>query len=262
MNNSELDDDIYECKSTKSQVSSTNSIMQPLLDSQSSSCVSVDKISLGAILFERNTKLVKACVMLTVILERAAYYSLLGNLGFFVNAYLNYTPNNAAELVLGFSGMTWLSCFIGGILGDTFLGRYKTILVGLLLYVIGFTMLPLLKYVANPDDNVYVSDGRQPLFVFWLLLALFVISLGEGCFKSNMSPFGADQVQEAQDFEMRTFFNYFYWAINIGSFIGFSALTLIQQEYGFITGYIVPSCLLLLGLIIFYLPRSKNYQVK
>lgn len=256
----EEEDDVI-CPDSKSYNSSTNSLVQPLLSSDSQSNCSV-KIPLTASLFERNTKLAKICVMITVVLERVSYYSLLGNLAVFTNVYLNYEVGESLELVLGFSGFTWISCFVGGVLGDVVLGRFKTIISGLFLYIIGFVSLPLVAHFAKLHQDNFSDDvGRNPGFVAWILFSLVIISLGEGCFKSNMSPFGADQLHKAQDSEMRSFFNYFYWAINIGSFIGYSLLTWLQLNEGFVWGYSIPTCLLALGVIIFCIPQRKNYHL-
>ena len=133
------------------------------------------------------------------------------------------------------------------------LGRFKTIITGLLLYIIGFLNLPFL--------SMYGVHLPRPLLTVWLLLSLLVVSLGEGCFKSNMSPFGADQLEKTPDGEVRKYFNYFYWSINVGSLLGFSLLTWVQQRFGFEVGYVVPSCLLLLTLVVFCVPRTSNYHV-
>lgn len=247
------------------ETGSVNSLTQPLLRSGTESVPSShgSKNKLNESLFgEQNKKIAKACIMLTVVLERAAYYGLVGNLAYFANAFLDYTSTESITVALVFSGMTWLSCFTGGVFGDAVFGRFKTILVGLVCYVLGYVSLATLGHVTEHNDDSIKGKGREPLYVVWFTLSLLFISLGEGCFKANMSTFGADQVDTTQQCEMRTFFNYFYWSINIGSFIGFSLLAWIQQRYNFCTGYIVPCVLLFLAILIFVIPRRRNYHVQ
>ena len=43
----------------------------------------------------------------------------------------------------------------------------------------------------------------------------------------------------------------FYFFINVGSFIAFSAVVYVQQEIGFTPGYIIPAGGMLLAIIIF-----------
>lgn len=240
------------------QCSPNSSLIQPLLaDSDSLSKTSSSKDLVFSTLFERNTKLAKFCVMVAVICERAAYYSLMGNLVFFVNVILAYAPGNTTVLVLSFVGLTWLTCVLGAVLGDVILGRFKTILFGFICYVIGFAALSSLAWYHREKD----IQGPNQTIISWLCSALLIVSIGEGCFKCNISSFGADQVTVNHDDEVRTFFNYLYWSINIGAFIGMAPLTLLQQELNFFYGYLTPGLLLLLGLILFLIPSRNNYHI-
>ena len=240
------------------QHSPNSSLIQPLLtDSECSSKTASSKDLIFSTLFERNTELAKFCVMVAVICERAAYYSLMGNLIFFVNVMLDYEPGKTTVLVLSFLGLTWLTCVLGAVLGDVILGRFRTIFFGFICYVIGFAALSgLAKYHTTENIN-----GYNRTIISWLCSAVFIISIGEGCFKCNISSFGADQVTVNYDDEVRTFFNYLYWSINIGAFIGMAPLTLLQQQKGFFCGYLTPGILLILGLIVFLIPSRNNYHI-
>jgi len=238
---------------------SSGSLSQPLLSSDNSNVNKTpnNHVLSDCLFVERNKKLAKACVMLTVIFERAAYYGLLGNLAFFANVHLDYKTGESVYATLAFSGFTWISCFLGGILGDAFLGRYETIITGLIFYITGYINLTWLAYFTTKHT------GRSAKCVAWFVCTLVLISLGEGCFKSNMSPFGADQIvsNTVDHTEMRSFFNYFYWAINIGSLIGFSLIVWIQVEFDFVIGYLVPCLLISLAAVVFISPRMRNYHV-
>ena len=261
---SHTDDEDDESLMASGRSSSLNSLSQPLLSSdESERNKKPRKHVLSDRLFaERNKKLAKLCVMLTVTLERTAYYGLLGNLAYFTNVYLDYTADESVNVTLGFSGITWISCFIGGILGDSVLGRFNTIVTGLIIYIIGYANMSYIAHIMDHEKGDNVNKGRHTLFVVWFLASLLLVSLGEGCFKSNMSPFGADQIDSNSDnSEMRSFFNYFYWAINIGSLIGFSLIVWIQIRFGFCKGYVVPLSLLGLGALIFIVPRQRNYHI-
>ena len=249
------------------ETNSLNSLTEPLMQKQDSERHKIPRkhVLSDRLFAERNKRLAKVCVMLTVTLERTAYYGLPGNLAYFANVFLEYRAQESAYLTLGFASMTWISCFIGGILGDAAFGRFRTIISGLVLYILGYCSLSIIDHFmtdAEPNSKEDISKGRHWSYVLWFLTSLLFVSLGEGCFKSNMSPFGADQVDSNSDnSEMRSFFNYFYWAINIGSFLGFSLIVWIQNEYGFCTGYIVPCSLLGVAALLFILPRPINYHI-
>eukprot|EP00794_Sanderia_malayensis_P013920 gene13920-15372_t len=202
------------------------------------------------------------CILLTVMLERLAYYSLLGNLVIYVNSALEWSPSTTVILVLTFTGLTWISCFIGGLLGDVYFGRFNTILFGLAAYFVGFLCLPFITYVTKiSGDSDKIAYGRQPYVVVWFCFALLLVSLGEGCFKANMSPFGADQLSKRNDTQMQRFFSYFYWTINIGSFLGFGPMIYLQNWKSFTVGYGVSAGCLLLAGIVFVCPTRKAYFV-
>ena len=263
MSSTDDDEDLMASGDT----TSLNSLTEPLMQKQDSERHKIPRkhVLSDRLFAERNKKLAKVCVMLTVTLERTAYYGLLGNLAYFANIFLDYSASESTYLTLGFAALTWISCFIGGILGDAAFGRYKTITIGLVFYIFGYCSLSIIAHFmtdAEPTSIDNSSKGRSKLYVFWFLTSLLCVSFGEGCFKSNMSPFGADQIDSNSDnSEMRSFFNYFYWAINAGSFLGFSLIVWIQIEYGFCTGYIVPCSLIGLATLLFILPRSINYHI-
>ena len=196
------------------------------------------------------------CVLTSVVLERLAYYSLLGNLSIYLTTVLLWSPSGTVATTLVFTGMTWISCFIGGMLGDAYFGRRNTILVGLIGYFFGFLCLPFISSIVKDHDPYH--KGRLTGIDIWFILALLFVSLGEGCFKSNMSPFGADQRPRSTD-KMDSFFSYFYWAINIGSFLGYGPAIFLQDRKGFVYGYSVPTGCLLLALMIFSLPMRRHY---
>ena len=212
----------------------------------------------------RNSTFVMVCIMAAVVLERLAYYSLLGNIVIFANTVLGWSPEAALAVNLTFTGCTWLTCLLGGYLGDVVFGRMNTIAIGLIIYFTGFLCLPFLSWVvANNGSTDESADGRAPLNIVWFVIALSLISVGEGCFKSNMSPFGADQfAYDCGSTEyLEKFFSYFYWAINLGSFLGFGPVVYLQDRLNFVYGYSLPAAMLLFALSIFLLPRTRGYIV-
>ncbi|XP_047141706.1 solute carrier family 15 member 4 isoform X3 [Hydra vulgaris] len=245
-------------------------------DSDDSRCYYNRRVYLNT-LNERNSIFVKVCFIFVVVLERTAYYSLSANLTFFLLEYLNYSSSLSIVTTQFFIYTTWISCIIGGVLGDFILGRFRTIIFGFFVYIIGFGMLPAINFVVNPNNvpntnqstqvtknqltvNYNSTPNIENKYIVWVFFSLFLVSIGEGCFKSNMSPFGADQINDTDDVELKKYFQYYYWALNIGAFTGYSALTLIQQEYGFIKGYPISVALLIIALIVFCIPQVKNYN--
>ena len=54
---------------------------------------------------------------------------------------------------------------------------------------------------------------------------------------------------------MRMFFNWFYWAINVGSFLAILVVVCIQQNFDFFYGFIIPGVALIIATIFFVFGR-------
>lgn len=64
-------------------------------------------------------------------------------------------------------------------------------------------------------------------------MGLYLVALGTGGIKSNVNTFGADQFDvsiEQDRIEKESFFNWFYFAINIGAFISLTGIAYICQN--------------------------------
>ncbi|KAK6048467.1 hypothetical protein COOONC_14027, partial [Cooperia oncophora] len=106
-----------------------------------------------------------------------------------------------------FTCLAYLSPLLGSLLADSYLGRFKVILYGSSVYVLGHI---LLSFGAVPTMGI----GVRTLFDFGGLL---VIALATGAIKPCVSAFAADQFSEEQQDLRAQFFSFFYFAINGGS---------------------------------------------
>jgi len=59
------------------------------------------------------------------------------------------------------------------------------------------------------------------------------------------------QVSDEGQQAMRTYFNWFYWCINIGSLIAYGVLGYVQQEISYFWGYVAPNIVLVIALLVF-----------
>lgn len=83
--------------------------------------------------------------------------------------------------------------------------------------------------------------------------AIYIIALGTGGIKPNVSTMGADQFDDrySQDRkEKASFFNWFYWSVNLGSILSYSFVAYICQfgipslggkRWGFVVGFSIPA---------------------
>ena len=71
-----------------------------------------------------------------VILERLAYYGIASNLISYLTIKLHQGSAEAVTNVWIWGGVAWLTPLLGGFIADSFLGRYWTITVSLLIYIV------------------------------------------------------------------------------------------------------------------------------
>lgn len=95
-------------------------------------------------------------------------------------------------------------------------------------------------------------------------VALYLIALGTGGIKPCVSSFGADQFDEADDNEKKkksSFFNWFYFSINIGALIASSVLVWIQMNVGWGWGFGVPAVAMAIA-VVFFFSGSTLYRLQ
>lgn len=210
-------------------------------------------------------KIAQGTILVTITFERIAFYSLAGNLVLFLNKNpFDWQSYNTVYALLYFFGISYLTSFFGGLLADSVLGRFKTLLLAFFTYVIGYAFLPVLANIKEdllelPDicganwSSSNTGDSFDSPFeekCSWLIfVVLTLIALGTGPFRSNIAPFGADQVRGEGPQANLTFFNWYYWCINVGSLVALSVITYVQQYHGFRWGYL--SAVVCLGVSAF-----------
>jgi len=67
---------------------------------------------------------------------------------------------------------------------------------------------------------------------------------------------GLCQVEWFGEQAVHSFFNWFYWFANVGGCVAYALVIYIQQQVGFDVGYLIPTATLLVGLVVFLLPRN------
>ncbi|XP_035691080.1 solute carrier family 15 member 4-like [Branchiostoma floridae] len=164
-------------------------------------------------------------------------------------------------------GLSYLMCVFGGWLADTVLGRFRTIVISFVVYILGIMFLPMLghdgmrgklcggrAWIIQPINATKDGTDNQEQYCDSLIYPIIaVIAIGTGSVKANIAPFGADQVKDEGPEVMRMFFNWFYWSINAGVLLSLGAVAFIQQNMGFFYGFLIPAVSLGVALILFVL---------
>ncbi|KAJ2898968.1 peptide transporter ptr2, partial [Coemansia aciculifera] len=169
-------------------------------------------------------------VVLTEFCERFTYYGITGPFQNYIsNGYRvpNSDPgaiNGGQQMATGLSNFFQFFCYLcpilGAIVADQWLGKYKTILLFSLVYILGNVILTLTSMPVS-----ILHHGALP----GMVIAMITIGLGTGGIKANVSPMVAEQYERFRPFVRRlkngkevlvdreltvqSIFNWFYWAI-------------------------------------------------
>ncbi|KAG0468239.1 hypothetical protein HPP92_017567 [Vanilla planifolia] len=189
--------------------------------------------------------------------ERLAYYGMSTNLVNYLKSRLKEGNAVASKNVNDWSGTCYITPLLGAFVADAYWGRYWTIAVFMIIYIIGLVLLTMsasvkgLKPICN--DGVCDPTGGQTAAVF---VALYLIALGTGGIKPCVASFGADQFDESDESEkksMTSFFNWFYFSINIGALIASSALVYVQTHVGWDWGFGIPAVAMAIAVVSFFI---------
>ncbi|KAF9672803.1 hypothetical protein SADUNF_Sadunf11G0082200 [Salix dunnii] len=190
--------------------------------------------------------------------ERLAYYGIATNLVTYLTGKLHQGNVSAAKNVNIWAGTCYFTPLIGATLADAYWGRYWTIFVFSAIYFIGMCTLTLSATipVLKPSECIGslcppATPAQYGIFFF----GLYLIALGTGGIKPCVSSFGADQFDDTDPMERvkkGSFFNWFYFSINIGSLVSSSLMVYIQDEAGWGLGFGIPALFMGIAIASFF----------
>nr|GEV35402.1 protein NRT1/ PTR FAMILY 6.2-like [Tanacetum cinerariifolium] len=202
------------------------------------------------------------------ICERLSTMGIAVNLVTYLGGTMHLPSSSAANVVTDFMGTSFLLCLLGGFLADSFLGRFKTIVIFSFIQTLGTgtlaltTKLPSLRPPpCHPNEECKEANGFQ-MGIFYL--ALYLIALGTGGLKSSVSGFGTDQFDEkneAEKTQMAYFFNRFFFFISLGTLTAVTVLVYIQDEVGRSLAYGICTVSMFIAILII-LSGTRRYRYK
>ncbi|KAF7183383.1 hypothetical protein CNMCM7691_003582 [Aspergillus felis] len=181
--------------------------------------------------------------------------------------YIQHTPSSKIPGVLGLREATatnivnammaggYLATIPAAVVADTWLGRYRTILVSALIQLCGSAILFATSFPRAVQAGA--AEGG-------LAIAIMLIALGSGGVRSSVAPFIAEQYTETtpkvkmlkngrkvitdRELTIQYIYNVYYWTVNIG---GLSALitTVLEKYVGYWVAYLVPLCMMAVSLV-------------
>ncbi len=177
--------------------------------------------------------------------ERCSYYGMNAILLLYMTDTLKFAKPDASFFLNLFIAGCYFAPLLGGFIADRFLGKYWTIVLFSVPYVIGNALMVV--------PSVYTLAG-----------ALVILALGSGVIKPNISTLMGmtyDQQRPGQDLLRSQAFTWFYWAINIGSLISMTGMPLLRDQVGPNLAFLLPTILMATALLIFALGK-RYYAVE
>lgn len=144
--------------------------------------------------------------------ERFGFYGMQVLLVLYFADHLGFTDTQANNLFGAFTALMYLIPTLGGYMGDNWLGIRRTMLLGTVILIIGYSSLALFGAV-----NIYVPLG--------------IILVGNGLFKANPANL-MSKIYEGQEGKLDSGFTLYYMAINVGSFIAVASTPAIAAHFG------------------------------
>ncbi|XP_072989090.1 protein NRT1/ PTR FAMILY 5.2-like [Typha latifolia] len=205
-----------------------------------------------------------ACSFVVVyeVFERMAYYGISSNLVLYLTTKLHQGTVSSANNVTNWVGTIWMTPIIGAYIADAHLGRYWTFITASIIYLSGMILLTVTVSVPSlrpPPCGANTSDPNcnqeaSPLQLGLFFCALYILAIGTGGTKPNISTIGADQFDEFDKKERvhkLSFFNWWMFSIFFGTLFANTVLVYIQDNVGWSIGYALPTAGLAISVAIF-----------
>jgi len=183
--------------------------------------------------------------------ERFSYYGMRAILVVFMTRHLMNADGNLAVMDEAeaksvfhfFVSAVYFFPIVGAILSDAFLGKYRTILSVSIIYCLGHLALAL-------------DETRLGLAV-----GLTLIAIGSGGIKPCVSAHVGDQFGSLNQKLLPRVFGWFYFSINLGSFVSTLLTPYLLERAGPHVAFGVPGVLMFVATVVFWMGRHKFVHV-
>ncbi|CAG5110947.1 Oidioi.mRNA.OKI2018_I69.chr2.g5294.t1.cds [Oikopleura dioica] len=195
--------------------------------------------------------------------ERYAYYGMRSILIIFLTYFLGFSKDESTIIYHSYIAMCYFFPLIGGIIADSCLGKFWTILNLSIVYLAGMVMMTV-SAVPFGDDN---SPNNTNTIL--AICALITVAMGTGGIKPCVAALGGDQFKDTKKGkeQLSGFFSLFYASINAGSLMSTFVSPILRELQCFdradcyAIAFVVPACLMFVAIIAF-VAGSKKYIIK
>lgn len=183
--------------------------------------------------------------------ERFAFYGMTSILVIFMTKYLTGADGKLA--VMGdeeaktwfhlFNSGVYFLPFVGALIADIWLAKYRTVVYFCLVYCVGFFALTF--------DHTRLGLG----------VGLVLAAIGSGVVKPCVSANVGDQFGKTNEHLLSKFYAWFYFSINLGACISMFLCPWLLDRYGPFMGFGVPGGLMVVATLAYWLGRKKFVHI-
>lgn len=188
--------------------------------------------------------------------ERFSYYGLRTVLVLYLTRVLDFSDSNSTITFHLFAMLCYVTPILGAILGDSILGKFKTIFYLSVVYLLGELILMM--------SSIFWNYGQ--LSSYATFAGLLLIGFGTGGIKPCVGALGGDQFLPHELKWRQSFFSIFYAAINLGSLLTNFITPLLRTEFQcvgrqdcFPYAFGLPCALMFLSIVVFMLAKNQYY---
>ncbi|RWR86831.1 Proton-dependent oligopeptide transporter family [Cinnamomum micranthum f. kanehirae] len=184
-----------------------------------------------------------AIIMGAECFDSMAYYGISTNLVMFIGKILHEGNASAAASINTWIGTGYFTPFLGALIADSYWGRYKTITVSALIYLLGMIIVTLsasITFLKPPSCEEFSCPSANEAQKLVFFSGLYLVAFGSGGLKTSLLPMGADQFEDGNPIEMEkkgSFFNWFYFSVNVGALLSSTFIVWIEENVGWALGF-------------------------
>ncbi|XP_027173824.1 protein NRT1/ PTR FAMILY 5.6-like [Coffea eugenioides] len=188
--------------------------------------------------------------------ERLSYFGIATSLIIYLTKVIHEDLKTAAKGVNYWSGVTTMMPLLGGFLADAYLGRFSTVLISCIIYIMGLLLLTMSSTIPalKPCDNIGICLGPRKVHEVIFFLGIYLISIATGGHKPSLESFGADQFDDNHPAERRhkmSFFNWWNFGLCCGLLLAVTLIVYVQEHVSWGMADIILTVVMASTIVIF-----------
>ncbi|GER52556.1 major facilitator superfamily protein [Striga asiatica] len=208
-------------------------------------------------------------ILANEICDRFAGAGFHANMITYLTQVLNLPLVKASNTLSNFGGTSNFTPLIGAFLADSIAGRFWTIVIGSIFYLMGMitiTTSSILPQLRPPPCPTQVDCREASDRQLWVLYTgLLLTSLGTGGLRPCVATFAADQFDMAKqktDPTAWNFFNWYFFSMGAASLLALTVVVYVQDNISWSWGLGIPTIAMALSLVAFVVGSSLYRKIQ